>query len=244
VRILRIIITHDEEEMSRRAAAIAASQVTLKPDSVLALPAGSTPLGMYRDLVRLQAEGRLDFSGAAFFSLDEYCGLGREDSQSYGAYMDHHFYRPVNARAEQVNILDGLAHDAQAECRRYEEKIKLSGGIDLLVMGIGSNGHIGFNEPGSGFVAETHVVQLDPATIAANAIFFPAPEAVPTRAISMGIRTILQSRMILLLASGEAKAAAVKEAVRGLITPRLPASVIQLHRDVVLILEKNAARLL
>lgn len=239
---MRIIIAKDYEDMSDRAAMIVAGQVCLKPGSVLGLATGSTPLLMYKKLVAMHRQAGLDFSGVVTFNLDEYLGLSPADENSYHRYMDHNFFSHVNIRRENINIPDGLAADIEAHCREYDEKIRLCGGIDLQILGIGTNGHIGFNEPDIKFEATTHKVKLDQETVAANARFFANPGAVPRYAVSMGIKTIMHARRILLLASGENKADVLSRTVCGGITPEIPASILQLHQDVTIIADHPAAR--
>jgi glucosamine-6-phosphate deaminase len=241
---MRIIIADSYKEMSKKAADIVRSQVILKPDCVLGLATGDTPLGMYKELVKLYEKKEVDFSEVTIFNLDEYCKLNRENAQSYYYYMNHNFFKYINVKKKNTHIPNGTAKDIDEECRNYEQQIKNNGGIDLQVLGIGSNGHIGFNEPDINFEAETHLVQLDEITIEANSRFFSSKDEVPTMAISMGIKTIMQSRMLLLLANGEAKADAIYKAVKGKICPEVPASIIQLHPNAMIIIEKSAAKML
>lgn len=238
---MKIIVAKDYEEMSKKAADIVAAQVILKPDSILGLATGSTPVGMYRELVKRYQAGDIDFSNVVTFNLDEYCGLDAENPQSYHYFMMENLFNHINIPKQNIHIPSGSAADIQAECEQYEQKIKEAGGIDLQVLGIGRNGHIGFNEPAAYFEAKTHLVELDEDTIQANARFFNSMEEVPRRAISMGIRTIMQARKILLLANGEAKAEAIYKTVQGPIMPQVPASILQLHPDVVMILDQEAA---
>lgn len=238
---MRIIVADDYNEMSKKAANIVASQLILNPDSVLGFATGSTPLGMYRYLVKSFQNGHIDFDKAKTFNLDEYYGLGKEDSQSYYYYMYENLFKHINLNSSQINIPNGMAEDIHKECFEYEKSIYKCGGIDLQVLGIGRNGHIGFNEPDIKFEATTHMVILDEQTIKDNSRFFSSIEEVPTKAISMGIKTIMHARKIILLANGIEKAEAIYSAVCGKITPGLPASVLQLHPDVVLIIDKEAA---
>lgn len=241
---MKILITEDYEQMSRHAARILASQLTLKPDSVLGLATGGTVTGMYQRLIALHREDGLDFSQAQAFNLDEYLPIAPEDPQSYHTFMQTHLFSQVNFSAGSTHIPNGLAADAEAECRRYEASIEAAGGIDIQVLGIGRNGHIGFNEPDITFEAGTHQVTLDEQTLLDNARFFPSVAAVPKRAISMGIKTIMHARRILLLASGLEKSDAVHRMINGKITPALPASILQLHPDVILVIDRDAAALL
>lgn len=241
---MRIIVVDNYEEMSIEAARIIASCVTLKPDSVLGLATGSTPLGMYKQLININNKREVNFEHVKSFNLDEYYGLNKDNKQSYNYYMNENFFKHINIKPENINIPNGAAENIEEECISYEKKIKEAGGIDIQVLGIGVNGHIGFNEPDVKFEAETHLVQLDEQTIESNARFFESREEVPTSAISMGIKTIMHSKKILLLANGKSKAEAINKALNGKITPDVPASILQLHLDVTVILDKEAASLL
>lgn len=241
---MNIIITKSYEEMSRKAANFIVSQVTLKPDSVLGLATGSTPIKTYEYIREKYQDDAVDFEETVTFNLDEYIGLGKDDPQSYRYFMDQHLFNHINIKEENIFIPNGLAEEINMECIRYEEEIRKHGGIDLQLLGIGRNGHIGFNEPNVNFEARTHKVSLDEDTIHANARFFDSATEVPTEAISMGIKTIMMSKKILLLASGENKAEAINALVNGPITPKLPASILQLHQDVTLILDESASSIL
>jgi glucosamine-6-phosphate deaminase len=238
---MRIVIAKDYDDLSKKAANILASQITLKPNSVLGLATGSTPMGAYSELLRIYKQGDINFTEVVTFNLDEYYGLDKENSQSYYYFMMENLFKHVNINKSNIHIPNGRAKDIDNECIAYENKIKQAGGIDLQLLGIGRNGHIGFNEPDVKFEAETHLVTLDEDTIEANSRFFTALEEVPRRAISMGIKTIMHSRKIVLLASGEEKAETVNSMINGKITPELPASVLQLHPDVVVLLDEKAA---
>lgn len=239
---MRLYIVDDYKELSVKAALIVAGQISFKADSVLGLCTGSTPVGMYQKLVEMHKTQGLDFSRVISFNLDEYLGLAPENDQSYHYFMQDNLFNYVNARPEHINIPKGLAADIEAECVRYEQSIKKAGGLDLQVLGIGRNGHIGFNEPADKFTGETHLVALDEDTINANARFFSSRDEVPTQAVTMGIKTIMQSERIILLANGAGKAEAVKSAVAGEITPRVPASILQLHPNCTFIVDKEAAQ--
>lgn len=241
---MRIIVVDNYEEMSKRAALMIASQVTLKPDSVLGLATGDTPSGMYKELIKLYNKKEVDFKEVRTFNLDEYYGLNPENSQSYYKYMMNNLFNSINIITENINMPDGMAKDVNDFCVLYEKKIKTLGGIDMQVLGIGGNGHIGFNEPNVNFEAQTHLVNLDEQTIEANARFFKSIEDVPVQAISMGIKTIMNSKKIILLANGLNKAEAIEKAVKGKINPSIPASILQLHNDVTIIIDKEAASLL
>lgn len=241
---MRIIIEDNYEALSKKAALMVAGQILLKPNTVLGLATGSTPILMYRELVRMHKEEDLDFSEVITFNLDEYVGLDRNDKNSYYYYMFENFFNHVNIKMENIFIPNGMADNLEEECKRYERLIEEKGGIDLQILGIGKNGHIGFNEPDLKFEATTHVVKLDDETIKANSRFFNRIDEVPRFAISMGIKTIMHSKKIILLANGEEKAEAVYKAIYGPIVPNHPASVLQLHPDVTFILDRNAAKYL
>ncbi|WML36930.1 glucosamine-6-phosphate deaminase [Clostridium sp. OS1-26] len=238
---MRIIVVENYEEMSKKAAAMMASQIILKPESVLGLATGDTPLGMYRELIRMYNENMIDFSKVKTFNLDEYYGLGKDSNQSYNYYMTNNLFKHINIDKENINIPNGMAKNIEEECISYEKRIKEAGGIDIQVLGIGVNGHIGFNEPDVNFEAETHLVNLDEKTIESNSRFFKCIEEVPTKAISMGIKTIMHSKKIVLLANGASKADAIAKTVNGKISPEVPASILQLHQDVAIIVDKEAA---
>lgn len=241
---MKILIVKDYNEMSRKAANIVASQIILKPDSVIGLATGDTPKGMYKELVKLYEDDDIDFAQVKTFNLDEYYGLDKENPESYHYYMMENLFKHVNIKEENINVPNGMAESIEKECEGYERRIEEAGGIDLQVLGIGRNGHIGFNEPDLKFEAKTHLVKLDEDTIKANSRFFDSIEEVPKLAISMGIKTIMHARKIILLASGKEKAEAIYRTVNGKITPEVPASVLQLHPDVTLIVDKEAASLL
>lgn len=241
---MKILIVKDYNEMSRKAANIVASQIILKPDSVIGLATGDTPKGMYKELVKLYEDDDIDFAQVKTFNLDEYYGLDKENPESYHYYMMENLFKHVNIKEENINVPNGMAESIEKECQGYERRIEEAGGIDLQVLGIGRNGHIGFNEPDLKFEAKTHLVKLDEDTIKANSRFFDSIEEVPKLAISMGIKTIMHARKIILLASGKEKAEAIYRTVNGKITPEVPASVLQLHPDVTLIVDKEAASLL
>lgn len=230
--------------MGVEAANIVAGQIYLKPDSVLGLATGSTPVSMYQRFAAVHKSVGLDFSQVTTFNLDEYIGMGPENPQSYHYFMKENFFQRINIRPENVFLPDGMAEDIVAEGERYEKLIAAREGINLQVLGIGQNAHIGFNEPDVKFAATTHKVELDEETIQANSRFFNSVSEVPRYAISMGIKTIMMAEHVILLANGRNKAEAVYKAVCGDVIPEAPASILQLHRDVALILEKQAASLL
>lgn len=237
---MNILVVANFDSMSAEAAKIVYGQIMRKPNSVLGLATGSTPLGVYKLLVEYHNRG-MDFSRVTTFNLDEYVGLGPDHPQSYRRYMHEHLFSKVNINPERTFIPNGLAEDLEAECRRYDELIRQAGGIDLQILGIGTNGHIGFNEPGTEFGSTTHVVDLAESTIRDNARFFESIDQVPTRAISMGIKSIMQAKEIILMASGGSKADAIYAAVHGPVTTAVPASVLQLHPSVTLVVDQAAA---
>jgi glucosamine-6-phosphate deaminase len=238
---VKIIVASDYDEISRLAADRVAELVRQDPGAVLGLPTGSTPLGMYRNLIRMHRESGLSFKNVTTFNLDEYVGLSPDDENSYRYYMYQNFFNHIDIQKQNINIPDGTAEDLEQECVDYENKILSAGGIDLMVLGLGNNGHIGFNEPSDHFPNATHVTELDDSTIQANARFFESIDQVPRYAITMGIGSIMRCRKILLLASGNAKARAIRGALEGPVTPLLPASILQFHPDVTVILDTDAA---
>jgi len=238
---MRIIEVNSYDEMSWKAAILVSSQIILKPNSVLGLATGDTPMGMYKDLIDLYIRKEIDFNQVKCFNLDEYYGIEKNNNQSYYYYMVNNFFKYIDIPEKNINIPDGSAKNIEDECFRYENIIKQSDGIDIQVLGIGVNGHIGFNEPNISFEAETHLVDLDKSTINSNSKFFKTKEDVPTKAISMGIKTIMYSKKIVLLASGKTKAEAIFRTINGKINPETPASILQLHQDVTVILDKKAS---
>ena len=238
---MKVRISDTYEDMSEAAAQLVIEQVRRKPDSVLGLAAGSTPLLLYKKLGEAYKAGVVDFSQVRTFNLNEYIGLSPEHPQSYHYFMKTHLFDALDIKPDHIAIPDGMSDDIAAECARYSAKIEAADGIDLMVLGIGPNAHIGFNEPGHCFVPETHVVELSAATRAANARFFAKPDDTPHWAVSMGIRDIMFAHNILLLASGAGKTGAVWQAVCGDITPAAPASILQLHRNALVLMDKAAA---
>lgn len=241
---MKIIVVDGYLELSIVAAGMVADFVRSKRDAVLGLCTGETPVETYRRLISLHRDQGLDLSGVVTFNLDEYMGLGPEDLQSFNAFMHENLFDQVNTPPVNIYIPNGLPADVEEECRRYEDAIAAAGGIDLQLLGIGQNGHIGFNEPGTSFSSRTRVVRLTDETRRANARYFQSPEQVPHTAISMGIATIMESRRIILLASGSSKAKAVSSAVDGPVTEDLPGSILQRHPDATFILDQEAAALL
>ncbi len=237
---MRIIEASDYKDMSRKAANIISAQMILKPDCVLGLATGSTPVGLYEQLVDWYKKGDLDFSGISTVNLDEYKGLNRENDQSYYYFMHDHLFNHVNVRPECTNVPNGMEPDSEKECRRYEELIDSLGGVDLQLLGLGHNGHIGFNEPAPVFEKVTHCVDLTESTIEANKRFFASAEEVPKQAYTMGIGTIMKAKRILVVVSGEDKAEIVAKAFSGDVTPEVPASILQMHQDVTVVADKAA----
>ena len=241
---MRIIRTKDYEDMSRRAAAIIAAQVVLKPDCVLGLATGGTPVGIYKNLVNWYQGGDLDFSEVTSVNLDEYRGLPRAHKESYWSFMHRNLFDYVNMNPNHINLPDGMNMDADAECARYDKVIESVGGIDLQLLGIGHDGHIGFNEPSNAFDLGTHCVKLTDETIDANQRFFNNREEVPREAYTMGTRTIMQARKVLMVVSGKDKAEIIKKAFYGPVTPEVPASILQMHPDFTLVADEDALSLI
>ena len=232
---MRIICAKDYKEMSEMAADIIGAQVLLKPDAVLGLATGSTPIGTYEELVRRYEAGRLDFGKIKTVNLDEYRGLTRDNDQSYYYFMHSHLFDHININKNNTKVPDGMEPDALKAGQDYEDIIKNYGGIDLQLLGLGNNGHIGFNEPGDEFIDKTHVVDLTESTIEANKRFFASIDDVPKQAYTMGIGSIMRAKRVLMVVNGKGKAEIVKEAFFGPITPKVPASILQLHNDFILI---------
>lgn len=228
------------EEMGHMAALAVARLLKENRNAVLGLPTGGTAIYMYKELVRLYGEGKVDFSGAAFFNLDEYIGLPKDHPQSYAAYMQENLFKHVNAAPQNIFIPNGMALDTDQECRDYEARIQSKGKLDLLILGIGANGHIGFNEPGTSANTRTHKVILSDKTRADNARFFSDLASVPTEAITMGLQTIMDAQRILLLAHGEAKAKPIQHLLKGQATEDVPGSLLRCHRNVHLIIDAAA----
>lgn len=238
---MRLIVTNNYNDMCRKAASIMASQINLKPHSVLGLATGSTPIGIYQQLAAWYQSGDLDFSQLTTVNLDEYYGLAPDHAQSYHYYMEEHLFSRVNLPNGRQFLPDGLNPDADRECERYENLIELLGGIDMQLLGLGHNGHIGFNEPSDAFVKNVHLVRLAERTIEANKRFFDNAEDVPRQAYTMGIGTIFHAKQILLAVSGAEKAEILKQVMLGSICPQIPGTILQLHQDVTVIADKEAA---
>lgn len=239
-KVMIIYRAKDYNDLSRKAANIISAQVTMKPNCVLGLATGSSPEGMYAQLVDRYNKGDLDFAKVKSVNLDEYRGLSRENEQSYYYFMHKHLFDKVNIDVNNTYLPNGLAEDPEEECRRYDALIEFLGGVDLQLLGMGHNGHIGFNEPGDHYDKGTHCVDLQPSTIEANKRFFASEDEVPRQAYTMGIGTIMKAKKILVIASGVAKAKILKEALYGPITPLVPASVLQMHSDVIVIADEAA----
>ncbi len=232
---MKFITVDTYEKLSRQAANIISAQVILKPDSVLGLATGSSPLGTYKQLIKWYEIGDIDFSNVTTVNLDEYVGLDGKNEQSYRYFMNKNFFEHINIDLGNTFVPNGCAVDLESEGRRYDEHIAVLGGIDLQLLGIGLDGHIGFNEPDKYFVKSTHVVDLHESTIKANSRFFENEDEVPKRAITMGMVSIMQAKKILLIASGKEKRDILEKAFYGPITPEIPASILQLHPDITVI---------
>lgn len=237
-----VIIKKNYDDMSKEAAKIIADAIYNKPDLVLGLATGSTPLGTYKELIRLHKEAGLDFSQVTTFNLDEYLGLSKDDTQSYYYYMHKNLFDHINVKKENIHIPDGTVANIEDYCKKYDEQIKKCGGIDLQILGIGTNGHIGFNEPADELIASTHLTDLTSDTVKANSRFFESMEQVPKKAITMGLGSILKAKKIVLLANGKAKASAVSHLLdRDKITTKVPATFLLVHNNVTVILDEEAA---
>ncbi len=240
---MKIIQAHDYEDMSRKAANIIAAQVTLKPACVLGLATGSTPIGTYQNLIRLYEQGDLDFSQVSTYNLDEYRGLSHDDAQSYHYFMREQLFSHVNIDLDNTHVPDGSNPDAEDACSSYDRMVAAAGYPDLQLLGIGNNGHIGFNEPADAFSKGTFCVDLTESTIEANSRLFDRIEDVPRQAYTMGVQTIMSARMVLMVANGEKKAQAVRDMCQGPISPACPASVLQLHPNCIVVADAAALSL-
>jgi len=241
---MQIYRAKDYYDMSRKAANILSAQVIMKPNCVLGLATGGTPVGIYKQLIDWYNKGDLDFSGVTTVNLDEYCDLPREKEQSYWSFMHQNLFDHVNIDPAHIHLPDGMNPDAAAECARYDAVIRSVGGIDLQLLGIGPDGHIGFNEPGAAFELGTHRVTLAESTIDANQRFFASRDEVPRHAYTMGIKTIMQARKVLLVANGKGKAEIIRRAFFGAVTPEVPASILQMHPDFTLVGDEEALSLI
>ena len=240
---IKIFVYPDYEEMSAKAAEFFAGYLKEKPDAVLGFATGSTPMGMYSELIELNKKNQIDFSKVrATFNLDEYYPIKKSDAQSYDRFMSEKLFNHINIDKNVIDIPNGEAPDADAECARYEKTIADAGGVDFQVLGIGGNGHIGFNEPGDFFEPATHCVALTRETIEANARFFESPERVPKKAVTMGIGTIMAAKKILLVCASESKTGILRETLYGKVTPKVPASILRFHPDVTVMADAAAGR--
>ena len=241
---MKIYETKDYQEMSRQAANILSAQVILKPDCVLGLATGSTPIGTYDQLVDWYNKGDVDFSQVRTVNLDEYRGLDHDNDQSYYYFMHDNLFDKVNIKPENTHLPDGTNLDSEEEAARYEALVQSLGTVDLQLLGLGRNGHIGFNEPGDSFVEPTHCVDLKESTIEANKRFFESADDVPKQAYSMGIGTIMRAKKILVVVSGEDKAQALKDTICGPISPKVPGTILRLHPDVTIVADEAAMSLM
>jgi len=238
---MEVIIAQDYDHMSKVVADVIEAQIMSKPNAVLGLATGGTPVGAYRELIKRHKEGRLDFSKVVTFNLDEYVGLPTTHDQSYHYFMHEHLFDEINVNPENVHIPSGTARDFKTHCQWYEDQIVVAGGIDLQLLGIGGDGHIAFNEPGSSLGSRTRLKTLTEQTIEDNARFFEHSEDVPRFAITMGVGTILEAHNILLIANSEKKAKAVADFIEGPVTSQITASALQLHRNTIVVLDEAAA---
>ena len=238
--MITIYLEKDYEAMSRRAANVIAAEILKKPDCVLGLATGSTPIGTYKHLIDMCNAGDISFRDVTTVNLDEYKGLAPTHDQSYRYFMNDNLFNHVDIVMENTNVPDGLAEDADEECARYDSLVESLGFADLQLLGLGHNGHIGFNEPDSCYTKATHVVDLTESTIEANARFFASADDVPRQALTMGMGCIMAARRVLLIANGESKAEAIYNAFSGPITPECPASILQLHPDVIVVCDEAA----
>lgn len=241
---MQVFIEKDYSAMSEKAAQIFANEIKQKSDLVLGLATGSTPIGTYKELIRMHKEEGLDFSKVVSFNLDEYYGLAPDNPQSYNYFMFENLFNHINIKKENVHIPNGLVSDVEAYCKQYDEEIEKYGGIDIQLLGIGVNGHIGFNEPAEELILGTHLTDLTEDTITANSRFFDSPEEVPTKAITLGIGSIMKAKKILLLASGKNKAEIMAKLLNSdVVTTKVPASLLMLHSNAIIIMDEEAASL-
>ncbi|MHC1750038.1 MAG: glucosamine-6-phosphate deaminase [Cellulosilyticaceae bacterium] len=239
---VKVIVVEDYTQLSITAAEIVATIIKKNPSAKLGLATGSSPIGLYKELIRMSQKGEISFEAASTYNLDEYYPIEKKSDQSYDYFMKHNLFNHIDINIENTHIPNGMAKNSTKESEAYERLVRETGGVDIQVLGIGSNGHIGFNEPSEVFEPATHRVQLDERTIKDNARFFESIEEVPTEAITMGIGTIMSAKSILLLATGEGKAPIIKEMLLGKITPKVQASVLQFHQNVTIILDYAAAK--
>lgn len=241
---MNLIVVDNYEELSKVAAEEFSKVIKEKPDAVLGLATGGSPVGMYKELIKMYENNELDFSKVTTVNLDEYIGLNPEHEQSYRYFMNENLFNHINVNIEKTFVPNGLAENLESECKGYDKKIMELGGIDIQLLGVGNNGHIAFNEPDDELSSGTHVISLTENTIEANARFFDNIDDVPKKAITMGVGGIMKSKKIILIASGESKAEAIRGLFSGKITTENPASMLQMHRDVTVIVDKEAAKLI
>lgn len=241
---MRVIVTKNYDELSKVAANEMAEVIKNKPEAVLGLATGGSPVGMYKELIKMNQAGEIDFSRVITINLDEYVGLSGEHPQSYRYFMNNILFNHINIDKNNTYVPNGLATNIEEECIEYDAKIAALGGTDVQLLGVGNNGHIAFNEPAEALVSGTHLTGLTDNTIKANARFFDSIDEVPKTAITMGLGGIMKSKKIIVIASGESKAKAVKEMVSGKISTKMPSSMLQMHRDVTVIVDEAAAKLL
>lgn len=239
---MKLVIAKDYEEMSKLAAEEMAKTVEENPSAVLGLATGGTPVGMYKELIKMNKEGKIDFSKITSVNLDEYVGLDGEHDQSYRYFMNTNLFNHINIDKSKTFVPNGKAEDVEKECKEYDERIEKLGGIDVQLLGIGNNGHVGFNEPADELSLGTHLTGLTESTIEANARFFEKKEDVPTQAITMGLGGIMKAKKIILIASGAGKAEIIEKLIKGKITTQVPASMLQMHNNVVVIVDEAAAQ--
>ena len=237
---MEVIVKKNYEEMSKVAATLFAAEIMENPKTILGMATGSTPVGLYKELVKMYEAGDLDFSQVTTFNLDEYIGLAPEHDQSYHYFMNDNLFNHVNINKENVHVPDGVGFEAGEAGKAYEELMAKTGQVEIQLLGLGCNGHIGFNEPGEAFETETHCVDLQERTIEANKRFFASIDEVPKQAYTMGIKTIMMAKKILVVVSGEDKAETVKNAFFGPVTPQVPASILQMHPDVTIVADEAA----
>ncbi|MGI6117714.1 MAG: glucosamine-6-phosphate deaminase [Bilifractor sp.] len=238
---MRVIVKDTVDDVSKVAANIISAQMILNPKSVLGLPTGNTPIRTYDFLVRNYQSKMIDFSEVNTFNLDEYIGISEEDPNSYHYFMEKHLFSKVNINRENIHIPDGNCADENKACEEYDQMIEKKGGIDLQVLGLGQNGHIGFNEPDDHFSSGTHIISLTESTIRANSILFDSVNDVPRKAITMGVMNIMRAKQVLLIVTGAAKRNALQQMLHGSICPEVPASVLRFHPNVIVVADKEAA---
>lgn len=238
---IQVFVCKDYDALSKKAAAIVSGEINKKAKFILGLATGTSPIGLYTELAEMNAEGKVDFAGVTTYNLDEYYPIDAANDQSYRYFMNKYLFNKVNIDMDNTHLLCGKAPDADAECKAYDEAIVNAGNVDLQVLGIGCNGHIGFNEPGDKFIMGTHKVELTENTIEANSRLFNSADEVPRHALSMGIGAIMNAKSIVLVANGKNKAEAIRDALEGEITPWCQASILQLHKNVVFVIDEDAA---